>query len=177
MPPRYNPRQTGAQSVDYLEEMLRAGRAPTLAKLLALAPPWPVGEPGEVMRLNGRRQLITVQRTEWPKEIRTLLAKFSGLQPDKQTREEMKYRQTPPAGAPLSEFVRVTIDRARAWWSRDVISRDTHLQFDVWLRDHIAGNIPGVRPLWTGSPGWSEAYQLLRLACGLSRIAPTRGAR
>ena len=74
------------------------------------------------------------------------------------------------AGAPLTEFARARISHMKALWSRDISAGwAAQLQFRDWLRSHVNGET-WIPPVWRNQPGWSEALQLLRVACGLPRF-------
>jgi hypothetical protein len=154
--------------VDFLAEQLRRNFAPNLDTLLALSPDEP---PADVDGLT--RQLMTpAEQTRWWDTVGMLSAKHRGYQASPRKREEMKYGNRPADDAPLSDFVRARISHAKALWSRDVECGWTDLQFPDWLRRHVNGKI-WITPLWPDDPGWSQALQLLRLACGSPRFAPT----
>jgi hypothetical protein len=171
---------TGAPHADDLVlQMLRQGRSPRLDRLLALSPDEPLAEldpdeSGKMKRVRGVGWTVvprTLRKSDW-----TLAEKYPGLQLSYSKLEQMKYGDTPPDGAPLSEFVRARISHAKALWSRDVLAKHTKLQFRDWLRLHIDGQT-WIDPLWPDWPGWSEALQVLRIAYGLPRFAPTKTRR
>jgi hypothetical protein len=163
-------------AADPLRQMLHQGRAPSLDWLLALSPDEPLAElepdeSGKMKRVRGVGWTVvprTLRKSDW-----ALAEKFPGLQLSYRKLEHMKYGNTPPDGAPLSEFVRARISHAKALWSRDVSAGWTRLQFRDWLPLHIGGKF-WMPPLWADwSGGWAEALQVLRIACGLPRFAPT----
>jgi hypothetical protein len=156
-----------AHVADILAEMLPRGEAPTL-DALDLCPDEPLAvieEPG------GTRTTRNNNGAFWKKAY-PLRAKYPGFQADHWVLEEMKYGNTPDAGAPSSEFVRARISHAKALWSRDISAGWTQFQFRDWLRLHIDGET-WIPPLWPEGLGWSEALQVLRIAFGLPRFAPT----
>jgi hypothetical protein len=165
-----------SQGTDPLLQMLHEGRAPSLDWLFALSPNEPLAEldPEESEKMKPVRGVgwtvvpRTLRKSDW-----ALAEKFPGLQLSYRKLEHMKYGDTPPDGAPLSDFVRARISHAKALWSRDVLAKHTKLQFRGWLRLHIDGQI-WIDPLWPDWPGWSEALQVLRIAYGLPRFAPTK---
>jgi hypothetical protein len=156
---------------DHLAEMLSRGEAPSFDELLALSPDEPLAElePGESMKMGQVRGVgwVPVPRT-LTKASRALAEKYPGLQVSYRKREHMKYGNTPKDGAALSEYVRARISHAKALWSRDIESRKTRVQFRDWLPLHIDGKT-WMEPLWADWSGWSEALQVLRIACGLPR--------
>jgi hypothetical protein len=103
----------------------------------------------------------------WCKSANALRAKFPGYQQSHWKREEMKYGNLPCDGAPLKEYVRARISHAKALWSRDVGGKETRLQFREWLPLNLDGKTL-TPPLWPDWEGWSEALQILRVACGLT---------
>jgi hypothetical protein len=160
---------------DHLAEMLSRGEAPSLDELLALCPDEPLAEPepGESMKMAQVRSVgwVPVPRT-LPKASRGLAEKYPGLQVSYRKREHMKYGNTPKDGAALSEYVRARISHAKALWCRDIETRMTREQFRDWLKLHVNGET-WIPPLWPEMFGWSEALQVLRIACGFPRFDPT----
>lgn len=167
-----------AQVVDFLTETLSRGEAPSIDWLLALCKDEPLADVDEISR--GR--MTAKEHASWWRRAADLRLRFPGFQAAYWYLEYMKYRrscgplpdhQLPDAGAPLIEFIRARISHAKALWSRDVWNGWTQLQFRDWLRLHIDGRT-WIPPLWPDAPGWSEALQVLRIACGLPRHAPTQ---
>ena len=166
-------RGASAQPLDFLGAALRSGKKPTLKALLALAPPGPLMPPSRRWVMCGRKLVLA---TEWTQRILKLCAQYPSLQPDYAAREHMKegvYKDCPEPGALANGFIKAVINHARAWWSREVLEGRTQDQFEAWLRQFVAGKIENCQPMWGGDPGWDEAYQLLRCACGLPRFLPS----
>jgi hypothetical protein len=162
-----------AQLVDFLEVMRRNDKAPKLDELLKLAPDEPIG-PCERIILVQKPGVGWVEgkAKQWPKSVSDLRAKFPGYQPGYWFRENMKYGDVPADDAPLSEWVAKMIDHAKAKWSGEIDGRKTRLQFKEWLPYYLDND----RLCWTGHPKLRRARELLRIACGMPRFAPTRGA-
>jgi hypothetical protein len=160
---------------DYLAKMLSQGRAASLDKLLALCPDEPLAElePGESTKMG---QVRGIGWTGVPRPLskadRALAERYPGLQLSHRKLEHMKYGNPPQDGAPLSEYVRARISHAKALWSRDLSARWTKLHFRDWLRLHVNGET-WIPPVWPNSSDWSQALQVLRIAYGLPRLAPT----
>ncbi len=171
-----------------LAEMLSRGEAPSLDVLLALCPDERLVDLDDLdLRWKTPREHET-----WWQRAADLHMQYPGFQFASWKIEHMKYRKSrgplpdgrlPYAGAPLSEFVGARISHAKALWSGDISVGWTQLQFPEWLQLHIDGKT-WIPPLWPNSPGWSEALQVLRIACGLARFdqtitcrAPHRGGR
>jgi hypothetical protein len=109
---------------------------------------------------------------QWPKSVFDLRAKFPGYQPGHRFRENMKHGDVPADDAPLSEWAAKMIDHAKAKWSGEIDGRKTRLQFKEWLPHYLDND----RFCWTGHPKLVGARELLRIACGMPRFAPTRRA-
>jgi hypothetical protein len=122
------------------------------------------------------------EHAKWWIKAADLRMRYPGYQEAYWYREHMKYghcfgrgplpdRPLPRAGAPLNDFVQARISHAKAGWSRDVSAGSTLLQFREWLKLHVNGET-WLPPLWPDGSGWSEALQLLRIACGLPSVDP-----
>lgn len=162
---------------DLLAAMLARGDAPTLDAILALCP----NEPLVDLDDHDLRCMTPKEYAEWRARAAELHLRYPGFQAAYWYLEYMKYgwsrgplpnRPHPYAGAPLKELVRARISHARALWSRDIEAGWTQLQFRDWLRLHVNGET-WIPPLWPDQPGWSEALQVLRIACGLPSLDPT----
>ena len=168
---------------DLLAAMLARGGAPTLDALppldaiLALCPNEPLADVDE----NDRQFMTPGEHAEWRREAAELRLQYPGFQDAYWYLEYMKYgwsrgplpdRPLPNTGAPLKELVRARISHAKALWSRDISAGWTQSQFRDWLRLHVNGET-WIPPLWPDKPGWSEALQVLRIACGLPSLDPT----
>jgi hypothetical protein len=107
---------------------------------------------------------------------------FPGLQPCAYYREAREYN-TPHSDCAI-DWVREFIITAKMHWSLEVINYGiwpgglrgrmgecTNLQFPDWFPEYLN------RKDWFWDLGgrWGEAAQIVRLACGLPRFAPTRG--
>jgi hypothetical protein len=162
---------------DHLAKMLSRGEAPSLDVLLTLCPDEPLADVDEI----DRQMMTTREHAKWWTRAAELRMQYPGLQDAYWYLEYMKYgrsrgplpdRPLPDTGAPLAEFVRARISHAKALWSRDISARWTRLQFRAWLRLHIDGKT-WIPPLWPDWSGWSEALQVLRIACGYPGFDPT----
>jgi hypothetical protein len=174
--------------VDILAAMLLRGTAPKLEVLLALSPDEPLMavEPCDGAPPAGSRVIQTalgsfvVVPYEWPKRKVELARKYPGLQLDYWYREARKYAAAPKS--PLSGQVRALLDTAKMHWSRAVeayangwrkhwgLSIDcTNNQFRDWLPEYM--DQAGTR---IAAGRWDEAAQIVRIACGLPRFAPTK---
>jgi hypothetical protein len=170
---------SGAQVSDLYYEMLLRGLVPVLDVLLALCPDLPLGPPeGLAMVQAPDHGWVPGERRRWTKKVVGLNAKYPGYQPGHRVREHMKYGNRPEDDAPLADLVRARISHAKAAWCGDLEAGRTKLQFRDWLPLHLDYQTL-VKPVWPDDKGWSEALQLLRLACGLPRFVPTskKGAR
>jgi hypothetical protein len=190
-----------ANAVDFLEEMLSRGKAPSLDVLLALSPdepllavkgyepPLPSGEskpslPDRESLVETNRGVYIIVHHKWTKRELELRRRFPGLQLDYHFREARKYHA--PWGEPLSGWVRELLTTAKMHWSRSVLAyaiytkgyakrtgptvQATNLQFRDWL--------PGYMDHESWYEGlWGKAGQIVRIACGLSRFAPTKPQR
>jgi hypothetical protein len=162
-----------ADIVDYLEVMLRNGKAPPLDELLELMPDEPLAPPHDV-KDTGWLECEDAYREDWLREARELHAKYPGYQDSYWKREEMRWSNYPTDGSPLIEFVRALIGYLKADWCDYILNKDTCLQFRQWLPGHLD---PNSFWLQRKTAGWPEALQILRIACGLPRFAPTRGQK
>jgi hypothetical protein len=187
MPTNDNPPARG----DHLAEMLSRGEAPSLDELLALCPDEPLSaaEPYE-HTLPDREGLIktkcgtyVIVQHEWTKRQLELRRRYPGLQLDYHFREARKYNS--PYGEPLSGWVRELLNTAKMHWSRAVETfaagwakrtgqcvHATNSQFKDWLPGYMDEDGG-----WTGGERCGEAGQIVRIACGLPRFAPTKPAR
>lgn len=165
--------------------MLSKGRAPTLASLLALAPPQPLGvTKDDVWHLGN--EFDERSRQSWYASALKMCKRYEGYQPAHFFRERMKYSGLPREDAPLADFVRARINHARALWSAEIGAKRTRRQFADWLPTHLDFRSI-VSPLWPdGGPGpmggfndnWTRSFQILRLASGLPHVVqydPRRG--
>ncbi|MDQ6701683.1 MAG: hypothetical protein M3Z96_00500 [Pseudomonadota bacterium] len=179
----------------FLEVMLRNGKAPSLDMLLALVPDEPllVAEPYESFTPGTGEVIVTMRgdykivHWKWRKSDLALRERFPGLQLDYHFREARKYNL--PYGEPLSVWVSELLTTAKMHWSRAVQAyangwaksmglgiHCTNLQFRDWLPGYMKDVNwfeGGSRPDDRGD----EAAQLIRIACGLPRFAPTRRVR
>lgn len=170
--------------VDFLAEMLPRGEAPTLDALLALSPDEPLLAveyykdtlPDRDGLIKTTRGTYLIVPCEWPKRQLELRKRYPGLQLDYCFREARKYNS--PYDEPLSGWVRELLTTAKMHWSREVAAHAngargincTNLQFRDWL--------PGYMDKDGGWPGFGEsARQIVRIACGLPRFAPTKPGR
>lgn len=153
---------------DFLAEMLSLGQRCTIDELLELCPDEPLAD----LEDRDLKWVTAREHAKWWKRAAELRAQYPGFQAAHWFLEQMKYGNVPDPGAPLGEFVRARLSHAKALWSRDISAGGTRLQFPEWLGLHINGET-WILPLWPDSPGWSEALQVLRIACGLPRMAPT----
>jgi hypothetical protein len=165
------PAARGQAQIDFLEHMLHNSKAPTLDKLLALAPDEPLGPPEGLLMVQKRGVGWTVgHRQRWPKSVlATTRAKFPGYQPGHWFRENMKYGRCPREGASLCQMVTVMLNHAKAKWSGEIDGRKTRLQFKEWLPRYLDNETL----CWCGAPGLDAAREILRIACRLSRFSPT----
>jgi hypothetical protein len=180
---------------DYPEVMLRNGKAPSLDMLLALVPDEPllVAEPYESLTAGTGEVIVTrcgdykIVHRQWRKSDLALRKRSPGLQLDYHFREARKYNS--PYGEPLSGWVRELLNTAKMHWSRAVEAYGngwakymglcvdcTNLQFRDWLPGYMD------QSSWYAGFGgkterWDEAGQIVRIACGLARFAPTRRAK
>jgi hypothetical protein len=154
--------------------MLRSGKAPTVGELLKLAPDEPLGPPEGILMVQKRGVgWVEGERKRWPKRVLTLRKKFPGYQPGYHFREDMKYGRQPQCeDAPIAEWVTVMLNHAKAKWSGEIDANWTRLQFKDWLPYYLDNETL----CWCGWPGLDGATQILRIACGLPRFAPTRRA-
>jgi hypothetical protein len=60
------------------------------------------------------------RRQHWPKSVLARREKFPGYQPGHQFRENMKYGRAPPDDAPLSAWLPVLLNHAKAKWSPEI---------------------------------------------------------
>ena len=124
------------------------------------------------------------EHAEWWRHAAELRLQYPGFQSAYWKLEHMKYghcfgrgplpnRPLPDTArsSPLSEFVRARDSHAKALWSRDVSAGWTQSQFRDWLRLHINGET-WIPPVWPNHAGWSEALQVLRIACGFPGFDP-----
>jgi hypothetical protein len=158
-----------------LGAMLSQGKAPSLDAVLALCPDEPLADVDEI----DRQRMTAKEHAKWWSWAADLRMQYPGFQAAYWYLEYMKYGHSRTGAplpdrlvrwteAPLSEFVRAQISHAKALWSRDVFAGWTQLQFREWLRLHVDGK--------TWIPPYSlndEALQVLRIAYGLPRFAPT----
>jgi hypothetical protein len=166
-------REYGAQVIDLYYEMLIRGLAPMLDVLFALCPDEPLGPPeGWVVVETPEEGEVLVKRREWEIRTRYMNRLHPGYQPGYRFREKMKYGNRPEDDAPLAELVRARINHAKALWCGDLEAGRTKLQFPEWLPFHVDWDTQ-VKPLWPDDNGWSEALQLIRIACGLPRFVAT----
>lgn len=167
------------RTADHLAAMLSRGKAPSLEALLASCPDEPLADVDEI----DRREMTAGEHAKLRSRAASLRMQYPGFQFAYWKLEHMKYghcfgrgplpdRPLPCAGAALSEFVRAQTSHTKAMWSGDVWTGRTQSQFRDWLRLHIDGKT-WLPPLWPNLPGWSEALQVLRIACGLPRFDPT----
>jgi hypothetical protein len=161
---------------EYLETLLREGKAPPLETLLELVPDEPLAPPHEVKDL-GWVQCDNDERKNWLREAEELHAKYPGYQDRDWKLEEMSWDNHPTDGAPLIEFVRALISFLKADWCLFILNyEDARQQFREWLPGYLDVGPRWLRqewPVWWLKPGWAEALQILRIACGLPRFAPT----
>jgi hypothetical protein len=174
---------------DFLAAMLPRGEAPTLDVLFALSPDEPLkalkpcegaAPVGSQVIEAGHGTYIVVPH-KWTNRQLELRRRYPGLQLDYWYREARKYRLSPER--PLSGRVSTLLDTAKMHHSRAVEAYDngwakctglsihcTNLQFRDWLPGYIEHRD------WRAAFGgeWEEAAQIVRLACGLSRFAPTK---
>jgi len=180
---------------DILAEMLSRGKAPTLDRLLALSPDEPLlaAEPyepsisgiGGLIETNSDTYIIV--QASWTNSDLELRKRYPGLQLDYHFREARKYYS--PYGESLSGWVRELLNTTKMHWSRAVQSyangnakhrglclECTNLQFREWLPGYMDQS-----DWYVGFGGetekWDEAGQIVRIACGLPRFAPTKARR
>lgn len=142
--------------------------------------------PGDV--LATQRRCYQIRRGRWDESSFPESQKFPGLQPSAYYREAREYNT--PHGDYLSGWVREFITTAKMHWSLEVVNyviwpgrlrgrigECTNLQFPDWLPDYL------IRKDWFwdfggrwGGGRWDEAAQIVRLAYGLPRFAPSRRA-
>jgi hypothetical protein len=145
--------------VDLLAGMLALERAPPLDGLLELAPDEPVA-------------LCDGCEPVWRAQQIALRKQFPGYQPSYDFREAKKYK-SPPEDANLDAWVKAFLDTAKMHWSREILGKQTRLQFREWLPGYLYRETW----FWRFSGRWDEAAQLLRLAYGPPRFRRTRRAR
>ncbi len=172
---------------DILAMMLSRGRAPTLVRLLALsrdeplfaAEPCEDTPPDQDGLIKTRRGTYVIVQRKWTKRQLDLCRRYPGLQLDYHFREARKYHS--PYDEPLSGWVREFLNTAKMHWSRAVeayangwakywglSAHCTNLQFKDWLPGYMDEDGG-----WTGGERCVEAGQIVRIACGLPRFAPT----
>jgi hypothetical protein len=159
---------SAAHAADILAEMLSRGEAPTLDVCLAFCPNEPLADLDE----RGLRWMTPREHAKWWKRAAELRMEYPGFQAAHWCLERMKYGNLPNPCAQLGEFVRARDCHAKALWSSDISAGWTQLQFPDWLRWHINGET-WIPPVWPDNPGWSEALQILRMACGFPGFDPT----
>lgn len=155
---------------DIYYEMLTRRIAPMLEVLLALCPDEPLGPPEGVVtvKIPGKGK-VRHARTHWPEQQQFLHVLFPGYQPGNKFRDSMKYDNQPDDGAPLAESIRAALKYSKADWSWELKTGRTTLQFRDWLPLYLNEVTPSM-PLWLVVEGWVDAFQILRLACGLPLI-------
>jgi len=154
---------------EYLEILLHEDKAPPLDMLLELVPEEPLAQLEE----SDRKLMTDAEYRHWVNDAIATRAKFSRYQTTHWKREDMKYGNLPREGDPLIDFVRARITHATAKWCNELDCGDTKLQFKEWLPSHLDPNPLLLQWEWGG---WSKALQILRIACGLPRFAPTQRA-
>lgn len=147
-------------SIDFLRHMLRTGRAPTIDRLLQLAPDEEFIPPADATP-----SLLS--------RFYELRARYAGFQIERWHLENMKYGRRPTEDARLDAWVRTLLYHAKAKWGPEIYTKRTRLQFLDWLPLYLEVE----NFCWTGSPGLDGARQILRLAVGLPRFVPTRTVR
>jgi hypothetical protein len=158
-----------AQIIDFFEVRLRKGKV-TLDEILKLSPNEPIG-PCERVILVQKPGVGWVEgkAKKWPKRVFDLRATFPEYQPGYRFRENMKYGNCPADDAPLSQWVAKMLNHAKAKYSGELEGGKTRLPFKEWLPYYLDNN--GL--CWTGHPKLDEAREILRIACGMPRFAPT----